>query len=441
MSADMNQTPSTEWDESGLHLLSNSNMLYQPVNTYTPAYGQPQTQPQHHEEEVADQGHIGTSTESAANMFQTHHDLLQQHNYYSPSQNIIDMRAHGQQQLPQHGTQARYPSLRGQYGQAADGVFGDSDNIPVDPNLSNFEDTPTASTTATSARPVSSPAPGPAPSMGQVWQQPQYGHASSSPINAGFRFYHSKRRTLDIKNDDYDNLRNENAAYVRLVHKAIVHAPDSTETSHMQLTKKIQALGSDGSRYLSAISSMIVAAIIALHAEGDYLFASQFQSLKPRKEDKTMTATQRVHCICQILSSSKKHITDIVDGGHDAVVRFVAAPAGADYLKKRYKGNNDARATKAKGLQQQHSSSDVATQLALNAGHDNSSDEEDDIGSLTQHGYPAGPRTNASQLMFNGNTDEISGEHDLPCGFSSGMMSNDPAGTGEAPSRKRRRAT
>jgi len=92
---------------------------------------------------------------------------------------------------------------------------------------------------------------------------------------------------------------------------------------------------------------MIVGATYHLHSEGDFLFGPQFEALKPRVSDSTMTATERIDVICDALHESKKHVVDLMEGS-DVVTRFVAAPLGASDRKARNKGSNTRRAAKNK---------------------------------------------------------------------------------------------
>lgn len=70
---------------------------------------------------------------------------------------------------------------------------------------------------------------------------------------------------------------------------------------------------------------MVVGSVYHLHSEGDFLFGPQFEALKPRTADNTMTATERIDVICDALHSCKKHVVDLMEGS-DAITRFVAAP-------------------------------------------------------------------------------------------------------------------
>jgi hypothetical protein len=96
---------------------------------------------------------------------------------------------------------------------------------------------------------------------------------------------------------------------------------------------------------------MVVGAVYHLHSEGDFLFSPQFEALKPRRADSTMTATERIDVICNALHSSKKQVVDLMEGS-DMITRFVAAPLGAGDRKLRYRGSNTKRAAKNKEMRQ-----------------------------------------------------------------------------------------
>jgi hypothetical protein len=96
---------------------------------------------------------------------------------------------------------------------------------------------------------------------------------------------------------------------------------------------------------------MVVGSVYHLHSEGDFLFSPQFESLKPRTADSTMTATERIDVICDALHSCKKHVVDLLEGS-DVITRFVAAPLGSGDRKARYKTQNTKRAARNKEMRQ-----------------------------------------------------------------------------------------
>lgn len=178
-------------------------------------------------------------------------------------------------------------------------------------------------------------------------------HDDADDLDAGYAAYYQPRRKLSINNDDYEGLNAENKNYVRRVYAAITTNPSQMDDSQTKVAKalvnKLKPFGNDADKHLADISSMLVAAVFRLHNEGDYLYALEFSSLKPRAEDNTMTATQRVEAICNIVHTSKKHVMDLLEGA-DAIAKFVAAPLGAVDRKARYKENNDSRAQRAREL-------------------------------------------------------------------------------------------
>lgn len=180
-------------------------------------------------------------------------------------------------------------------------------------------------------------------------------HDDLGELDAGYASYYQQRRKLTVANDDYAELNNNNTSYVRRVYVAITTTPapmDDEQTKMADvLTKKLKTFKSDADQFLADISSMVISAIYNLHSEGDFLFGPQFEALKPRKLDSTMTATERVDVICDQLHACKKHVVDLMEGS-DAITRFVAAPLGASDRKARYKGSNTKRAAKNRQMKQ-----------------------------------------------------------------------------------------
>lgn len=217
----------------------------------------------------------------------------------------------------------------------------------------------------------------------------------SDELDAGYASYYNPRRILTIQNDNFADLYDHNANYVRRVYTAITTTPASMDDDQTKMvnafTKKLQTFGGDADQYLADISSMIVAAIYRLHSEGDYLFGPQFQVLKPRPADSTMTATERMDCICDLLHMGKSYIIDLMEGS-DAITRFVAAPRGASERKARNKGSNNQRAKKTKELKQ----------LQGTQGEADEDDAEEDVDeqpedSRSKGKHRAGARTKARE--------------------------------------------
>lgn len=227
---------------------------------------------------------------------------------------------------------------------------------------------------------------------------------NTNDIGAGLASYYRARRRLNIANDNYDELSRNNAHFVRLVHAAIMNTPDSMEEDQVRANngfeKRKNGLGQDADQFLRDISSMCIAAIHDLHFQGDNLFESQYQNLRPRPADKTLTATERVNAVCDMLFTSKKIVTDLMDGGYDAIVRLVAAPTGKAYCRMRYKDNNDARAKKNKRLRQLQASQDDAGQLggAVEA-EDDVGDEDLDVERPPKRRKGGRTRTDCDDLM------------------------------------------
>jgi len=132
-----------------------------------------------------------------------------------------------------------------------------------------------------------------------------------------------------------------------MVSKALANEKQMAEV----LAKKLKTFGRDADQYLADISSMIVGAVYHLHHDGDFLFGPQFEALKPRRADSTMTATERIDVCCEALHSCKKFVVDLMEGS-DVIARFVAAPLGAGDRKARYRGSNTKRAAKNKEMKQ-----------------------------------------------------------------------------------------
>ncbi|GAB7332161.1 hypothetical protein MBLNU13_g04030t1 [Cladosporium sp. NU13] len=173
-------------------------------------------------------------------------------------------------------------------------------------------------------------------------------HGDLGDMHAGYRSYMRARRTLTIDNDDYHVLTAYNTYHVRKVYNAITTHPTSMTANQTRMVafwgKKLNVLGNDADQYMADLASMVVAGVWTLHVNGDHLFDTQFKSLKPHKDDSTMTATERVHTICKILYNYKKHVIDLM-AGFDAVTKLVAAPKGIAKRKEEYKSNNDHKAT------------------------------------------------------------------------------------------------
>ena len=180
-------------------------------------------------------------------------------------------------------------------------------------------------------------------------------------LDGGYASYYQQRRKLTVANDDYADLNNNNSSYVRRVYAAITTSPATMDDEQSKmadtLVKKLRSFGSDADQYLADISSMVVSAVFHLHSEGDFLFGPQFEALKPRKTDSTMTATERMDVICSQLHVCKKHVVDLMEGS-DIIARFVAAPLGACDRKARYKGSNTKRAAKNREMKQQKAGAD-----------------------------------------------------------------------------------
>ena len=173
-------------------------------------------------------------------------------------------------------------------------------------------------------------------------------HGDLGDMHAGYRSYMRARRTLTIDNDDHHVLMAYNTYLVRKVYNAITTNPTSMTANQTRMVafwgKKLSALGNDADQYMADLASMVVAGVWTLHVNGDNLFDAQFKSLKPHKDDNTLTATERIQTICEILHNHKKHVVDLM-AGFDAVTKFVAAPKGIAKRKEEYKSNNDHKAT------------------------------------------------------------------------------------------------
>jgi len=186
-------------------------------------------------------------------------------------------------------------------------------------------------------------------------------HEDLGELDAGYASYYQQRRKLTVANDDYADLNNNNTAYVRRAYVAIITTPvpmdDEQSKMAAALSKKLKSFGDDADQYLADISSMVVSAVYHLHSEGDFLFGPQFEALKPRKADSTMTATERIDVICEQLHICKKHVVDLMEGS-DTITRFVAAPLGAADRKAKYKGSNTRRAAKNREMRRQKAGAD-----------------------------------------------------------------------------------
>lgn len=174
-------------------------------------------------------------------------------------------------------------------------------------------------------------------------------HGDRGGMHAGFYTYMQARRRLTIDNDDHQELITYHTHYVRQVYNAITTVPASMTANQTKMVtlwgKKLNALGNDADQYMADI-----AGVWSLHVNGDFLFDAQFKSLKPHDDDSTMTATERVDVMCDILHNHKKIVIDIM-GGFDAVTKFVAAPKGSSKRKQAYKSNNDYKAAQKMELE------------------------------------------------------------------------------------------
>lgn len=179
-------------------------------------------------------------------------------------------------------------------------------------------------------------------------------HGDLNDMHAGFSSCMQARRTLAIENDDYVELVAYNSAYVRRVYTAITTIPASMTADQTRLVtlwgRKLTALGKDADPYMADLASMVIAGVYALHTRGDHLLDAQFTSLKPHANDSTMTATERIDIMCDILHNYKKHVIDIMSG-FDAITKLVAAPKGIAKRKEDYKSNNDQKKRKKTELE------------------------------------------------------------------------------------------
>ena len=172
-------------------------------------------------------------------------------------------------------------------------------------------------------------------------------HGDRGELHAGSQSYMQPRHRLTILNDDYADLINYNTTYVCFVYHSMTTAPTTLTKEQTDmlalLTKRTEALGDDADQFIADLASMMIQAVYWLHVQGDHLFDAQFKRLKPRKEDSTMTATERVEAICDILHNHKKHVVDLMEGGYDAITKFAAAPKGIAKRKANYQPNNRNR--------------------------------------------------------------------------------------------------
>ena len=172
-------------------------------------------------------------------------------------------------------------------------------------------------------------------------------HGDRGDMHAGFSTYMQARRRLTIDNDDHQELITYHTAYVRQVYNAITTVPASMTANQTKMvalwSKKLNALGNDADQYMADLASMVIAGVWSLHVNGDFLFDAQFKSLKPHDDDSTMTATERVDVMCDILHNHKKHVIDLMEGGYDAITKFAAAPKGIAKRKANYQPNNRNR--------------------------------------------------------------------------------------------------
>jgi hypothetical protein len=217
-------------------------------------------------------------------------------------------------------------------------------------------------------------------------------HGDQGDMHAGFYTYMQARRRLTIDNDDHQELITCHTRYVHQVYNAITTTPASTTANQTRmvalLSKKLHALGNDADQYMADLASMVISGVWSLHVNGDFLFDAQFRSLKPHDDDSTMTATERVDLMCDILHSHKKIVIDIM-GGFDAVTKFVAAPKGIAKRKEDYKTNNDGKKVRlthleavAKSAGQNDGKKKGGRKGSKKGGKDDSEDEyedEDDV--------------------------------------------------------------
>lgn len=354
---------------------------------------------------------------------------------YAPQQHQFHAQ---QQQLPQN-----HLSSFGQVGQVAPGAHNYDDftlfshNEPFfedgnNANVANWPvftaDTHVLESTATEHAPLTSTA------TGEEMQD------DDDDIHAGLASYHQPRRRLNIKDDDHDKLIEQNKDYVRYIHFAILNTPAALEKDQAKINEILKnrknALGKDADQHLRDLSSMCISAIWDLHSQGDYLYDAQFNSLHPRPEDMTMTATKRLEAIWNMLYKSKKFVVDLLDGGHDAIVRLVAAPNGAVYRKSRYKSNNDSRAQKLRQIQLQ--ASNVAAP-PLDDGDDEGNDE-DDVKPPPKRRQRGRPRTRGDRITLTDDANEIADEEYAHNIFTGNTTTTGLVREGVAPPRKRRRA-
>lgn len=205
-------------------------------------------------------------------------------------------------------------------------------------------------------------------------------------LDVGYQSYYTIRRNIRVVNDDFAELEDDISYYVTELYAHFTLTPVSMTEEQRKMVerfeKKLEVMGSAADQQLANVSSMVVAAIIRLHTKGDWLYASQFKALKPCKDDSNSTATQRFHKICRRVKYHKKHAIDLMEGGADAITKFVAAPWGATRRKKAYKANNDQRAEKFKmakagGLTGGAGSSEEGNEGEGNEGEENEGEEDD----------------------------------------------------------------
>lgn len=171
-----------------------------------------------------------------------------------------------------------------------------------------------------------------------------------------------RKLDLDIEHDDVKSVNDLVGAYVQKVYHAIRSLPAGARGAK-RFEGRVGKM-EHPEDVITSISSMVVQQVLQLHAAGDHLRADQVK--KATQQDLTMTSSQRLEAIAQVLEHNKLIAYDIIEG-FDKIALFVAMPTGIVAEKVRFALQNAGR-TRTRNVRDNGEHEDEADDEDIDAG-------------------------------------------------------------------------
>lgn len=147
-------------------------------------------------------------------------------------------------------------------------------------------------------------------------------------LEAGAHAFYAPIRTLNLQNDDHEQISANPEFHVNAVYTAITASPENPIYAQERMVADFEqtiASIANPEILLTDIAYLIVKCLLELHVQGDNLRPDQIRELQPTDNDKSLKASQRLNYIVAILKNTKTIVKELLTG-RDSVTAFVASP-------------------------------------------------------------------------------------------------------------------